>query len=66
MCNTPGPGSRRQIRTRFQDETKPLVFWNDDWRVLKTLETSLRDYEETTLEDLKRQLPNLEVFEAAG
>jgi uncharacterized protein (DUF433 family) len=30
------------------------------------IETSLRDYEETTLEDLKRQLPNLEVFEAAG
>jgi len=30
------------------------------------IETSIRDYEETTLEDLKRQLPNLEVFEAAG
>ena len=30
------------------------------------VETSLRDYEETTLEDLKRQLPNLEGFEAAG
>jgi uncharacterized protein (DUF433 family) len=29
------------------------------------IETSIRDYEETTLNDLKRQLPNLEVFEAA-
>jgi uncharacterized protein (DUF433 family) len=28
------------------------------------IETSIRDYEETTLDDLKRQLPNLEVFEA--
>ena len=29
------------------------------------IETSIRDYEETTLDDLRRQLPNLEVFEAA-
>jgi hypothetical protein len=28
------------------------------------IETSIRDYGETTLDDLKRQLPNLEVFEA--
>jgi uncharacterized protein (DUF433 family) len=29
------------------------------------IETSIRDYEETTLDDLKRQLPSLEVFEAS-
>jgi uncharacterized protein (DUF433 family) len=29
------------------------------------IETAIRDYEEMTVEDLKRQLPNLEVFEFA-